>query len=116
MTRGDSMTLIERIEAGEGDQADLLREAATVLLGGVPDRMNRMLAAEAWESAALCLVPAGYGWAITNIKGGGYERRDFSACSAVLGDLEGQPLHANAATPALALCIACLKAKDQANG
>lgn len=109
--------LIGRIEAaGVEQQAGLLREAATVLLGSVPDRMNRMLAAEAWESAAMMLVPNGYAWAFTNIKGGGYERRDFSACSAALGDLSGNPIHANAATPALALASAALRARTGDDG
>lgn len=45
--------------ATAGEQAELLRQVATAMFGKVPDTMNRMLSAGAFESASLMLVPEG---------------------------------------------------------
>lgn len=58
LTMKPLLDLAERVEAAPSDSADLIREAATLMLGSVPDRMSRMLAAEAYESAAMTLLPA----------------------------------------------------------
>lgn len=60
--------------------------------------------------AAVTLVPEGWGWAVTNIGGGDYEKRDFSVSSAALCDKDGNRINADASTPALALCAASLRA------
>lgn len=53
----NTLTLAEQIEqATEDQQAELIRFAATAIFGDVPDKMNRMLAAEAYEAAAMMLA------------------------------------------------------------
>ena len=128
--------LIEKLERAEGPSRELF-EAAWVAIhheGYGPEnerdtcrlceRFNRMLDAEAWESAALTLVPEGW--------------RPYSADMSVKGrtmfliegpkaqwstDEDGEKCAGNdwysqgiAATPAIALCIAALKAKEADNG
>ncbi|WP_260581227.1 hypothetical protein [Sphingopyxis sp. PET50] len=93
--------LIERVEALPCDSADLIRKAATLILGSVPDQMNRMLAADAYESAATMLVPPGWEW---TIESGGHVEMTASR-------LRGPNVEGNAATPALAIVAASLRAK-----
>ena len=70
-------------------------------------KFSRMLAAKAYESAAIMLVPDGYDWDI------GTERnRDLDA-SAWLNKGDNFSEEIFAATPALALAAACLRAKTQ---
>ena len=57
MTRAQLTALAERAMAATENDADLFREAATVVFGKVPDAMNRMLAADAYLSAAEMFVP-----------------------------------------------------------
>lgn len=62
--------------------------------------------------AALMLVPEGHAWAITNIEGGDYTSFNFDRPTAVVQRKAGDimALHVSAATPALALCAASLRA------
>ncbi|HMO74113.1 MAG TPA: hypothetical protein PKD48_02120 [Sphingopyxis sp.] len=91
--------LAERVERAGADDANLIREAATALLGSVPDRMNRMLAAEAYESAAMMLVPE-EARVILNIA------EDQITVAIVAGT------QSCGATPALALVAASLRARS----
>lgn len=60
---------------------------------------------------AMTLVPEGLGWGLTNIEGGDYEAMDFSRCTAVLHGGSVELCRSDAATPALALCAAALRAR-----
>ena len=68
-------------------------------------RFLQLLDAEAWTSAVEMLVPEGHRWSIDTCDG---QPRSFVAPPA---PYEGQPWWGNAAAPALALAIACLKAR-----
>lgn len=105
--------LIERIEAAREDNADLFRAAATAVFGFVPDVMNRFLAAGAFTDAALILVPKGRGsdvggtiWNVEAWDGPGAHAQHVEATAWVCG-----APRVHAATPALALCAAALKAR-----
>lgn len=107
------MTLIPRIEQATAEQVrELLEEAWNTIAPGRgvswalanARRFTVMLDAEAWTSAAEMLVPETHFWSIC-MKGGA---TGFSACCQARGDaLE----RSDAATPALALAAACLRAK-----
>lgn len=125
----DLLKLAERCERAEEPKRGLFIEAWLATLGAhfshlsadeirkLPGfrRFNRMLDADAYESAALMLVPDGWGWNVSwpNIKAResglllvdapcqgeaqfGYDRRFIVA----------------AATPALAICAAALRARS----
>ena len=111
------MTLSERIAAADGPSRELFHEAyAASNYGRLFDlpasigfqetyarfsKFERMLDAEAWTSAAEMLVPEGYRWAIGSY--GVAEIRhsvDFRKYAGM-----------TAATPALALAAASLKAR-----
>jgi hypothetical protein len=100
------LTLAAQIEqATEDQQAELIRMAATAILGSVPDRMNRALSAEAYESAAILLAPAGYTWTIYG-----------DGCAGVCPRHDDDDIADGsewAATPALALAAACCRAVVQ---
>lgn len=106
-------SLIPRIEQATAEQVRELLEEAWLEIHheGYPpenerdtcrkcDRFARLLDAEAWTSAAELLVPDGYKWAVTS--------RNSACCQEKLVI----PLDWTfAATPALALAAACLRAK-----
>jgi hypothetical protein len=107
-------SLISRIEAaGEGEQRELLIEAFTALfsdpLGYIGNRTDdqrriaflRRLDANAFESAAMMLVPEGWESTVWS-KGEAYLHSPKRP--------EIPDVGAFAATPALALAAACLKA------
>lgn len=68
--------------------------------------------------AAMTLVPDGCAWAVTNIDGGDYSRFDFDKPTAVVQCRPGAVMadHVSAATPALALSAASLKARLNTEG
>ena len=127
-------TLIERIESAAGaDQRELLIEAFEAIFPTpvsssydpvtqewfgpaqwheLADRFYAMLDAEAYESAALMLVPEGAFWCLGH-EGDCEAPSEFKARLIVpkLGsvDLRRQSI---AATPALAICAAALKARN----
>lgn len=136
MTEKSSLlSLAERVEAaGAGEQREMLESAFRAIHGEKParipggspewlawlDRYNpfhRMLEAKAYESAALSLVPEGWRWQA------GQFNIDPLKCSADLaqaGQIEAEGIRygtglrmraqGKAATPALALTAACLRA------
>lgn len=99
----DLKALVERIEGATKNDADLFREVATAVFGSVPDVMNRFLAAGAYLDAAMQLVPEWCFWAL-NMAG------DGSGFDAMCQD-DGPVKWTRAATPALALCAASLRAR-----
>ena len=102
--------LIAALEAADGPSRDLMLEAfaahypddGTADYGDRLFRFVAMLNAEAWESAALMLVPEGWHWSTNS---GGTAR---IWVQGVYYAAEAE--NAAAATPALAICIAALKA------
>lgn len=110
------LKLAERAEQATADgQAAVLREAFEAIHGPKPSRVHGgspeltiwlslfnpffyMLEAKAFESAALTLVPKGVGWALFDGK-------------TVLTPDKGAQFFGDAATPALALVAASLRAR-----
>lgn len=91
--------------AGEGQQADRIWKSGAAIFGEdfEGERAQRFVwfaQKEAWTDAALTLVPEGLKWGIGNPQDG------YSY--ATMGGLERA---VRAATPALALCAASLKAR-----
>ncbi len=73
---------------------------------GLRARFTTMLDAEAWESAALMLVPDGWSWRMV-------EDLDLPGRASIV---KNSGLYfAEATTPALALCAAILRAKETNN-
>lgn len=105
----DLKALVERIEGAAKNDADLFREVATAVFGSVPDVMNRFLAAGAYLDAAMQLVPEGWYWrAGSGVLWPGWahlNRKHPDHC-----DYDDEH-SAHAATPALALCAASLRAR-----
>lgn len=109
----DSPTLLalsERVEkAAAREQWEMLDEARSVLVGmglldfGVRARFNRFLDVEAYESAAMTLVPEGNDALVRRFPDGRGGAHVYPAMRATLPML-------SAATPALALTAACLRA------
>jgi hypothetical protein len=103
------LALAERVERATADSAELMREAATLLLGKVPWCINRMLTVEAYESASMMMVPSDAFWSITMR---GEHRGGFHACCQREGALDWR----EAATPSLALVAAALRATAAQSG
>lgn len=105
--------LIERLEAATKDNADLILEAFRAIKPNYADdrAIRAMLDAEAYESAALTLVPEGAVYAIETNDGPGVYPEHVRASAWVQG-----AARAFAATPALAIVIAAVKAKEADNG
>lgn len=115
--------LIARLEAATADeQRELLLEAFEAIhpypgpdhylkpdidwtWDRLRERFVKMLDAEAYESAALTLVPEGWNWAV-------WMRHDWRKHSAQVWhrERESSTKHGDAATPALAIVIAALRA------
>lgn len=115
----DHSDLIARIEAGTADQQrELLIEAGRLVFD---DRQGRnddgrkwsafcaMLDAEAYESAALMLVPEGLVWCVLTDFGLPGRARLWGS---VLPGQADSGWTADGATPALAICAAALSAKE----
>ena len=100
--------LIERIEAAREDNADLFRAAATAVFGTVPNAMNRFLAAGAFTDAAMMFVPKEGLCEINWYRGNGVGEDEATVWPAYGEEL---CFHCEAATPALALSAAALKAR-----
>jgi hypothetical protein len=103
-------SLIERIEKSEG-AAFALDKEIHLAIHGMAANGQIPPAYTAQIERALALLPEGAAWAVTNCKGGIPENADFSASSAAIS-VNGGEYRANAATPALALCAAALKARN----
>lgn len=114
--------LIERLEKATGNDPELIGRAF-LALNPVPRdslealkahsakamRFKRMLDAEAYESAALTLVPSGKGhdpWWMLKAAWRGIAKAE------VWVNGKGRPYRGEATTPALAICIAALRAKE----
>lgn len=112
--------LSARIEAAQpGEEADLVRELATALLGEVPDRVNRCLAAQAYLSAAEMLMPVGeHRWSLDRHCSGDPRSSEYQARISIAlavddpEELSGQWI-GDAATPALALAAAIARSLEQ---
>lgn len=117
--------LAARIEALTGPDRALFCRAWETIKGTSPtpeaERFLELLNVKAWEQAAMMLVPEGWNWMAGE--------RDQGRCRAYVNNGEllniGSGLRRNpdsvwcevvAATPALALCAAALRAKEASNG
>lgn len=107
--------------AAEAEQRELLDEAWDAvapmfprdLLADRAARFGRMFDAEAYESAALMLVPEGWAWMAGCAAGETF----FATLSPTdESGIEADMIDTNAATPALALCAAALRARAQIEG
>ena len=119
--------LIEKLERAEGPSRELFEEVFVVIRGRpfvwrhedgdhestdpILWRFLRMLNAEAWESAALMLVPDG--WTLFHLTG---PFSDTTSKATVAGGQPPKFTEGSAGTPAIALVIAALKAKEADNG
>lgn len=110
--------LIARLEAAEGPDRELDAEIENLLAGG-SDRDLEYIVSNGVEDttapprytasidAALTLVPEGWTWGIMHCAGAPPEVCFYRAVCGVYSSIV-----AVAATPALALCIAALKARN----
>lgn len=115
----DLIELAERCEAADGNSDTLFMTAFEAIFGGRKSlglkwaRFCTMLDAEAYESAALMLVPDGAGLTIDRYWIANADGPVWSA-SVVQGGIPTDPRREaeafNAATPALAICAASLRA------
>lgn len=105
--------LAARVEAAEAreQRALLLDTVFEIAAGEWPTskaaRFCTLIDAEAYESAALMMVPEGWGWSI--------HTSDFPGAFIAEVELEGREHGARATTPALALACAALRAKEANN-
>lgn len=102
------LTLLQRAEeaerATEANEFRIISEAALAIFGWQDERYKRvlrMLEAGASLDAALTLVPEGWDWVINS----------DGACTLEHPDHAVPLVEAFAATPALALCAAALRAR-----
>lgn len=132
--RAELIALAERCEAaGAGEQEELLEYAWLLVncehetpddsdeMMGLFDRLRAMLAAEAYESAALALVPPSYRLGDLNERNSGdfgcalFPRdflRQFSTYEAYVDTVHENTIWRGAApTPALAIAAASLRAR-----
>lgn len=113
----ETSELIERVKTMPLDSADLIREVATFLLGSVPDGMNEMLVAKAYESAAIMLIPEG---AFKKVATGSGTKRSFAQLirhhAGPFGGIRRPSIYVTAATRANAICLAALKARLHTEG
>lgn len=100
--------LIQRIEAAEGADRALDYDIAH-LTGDHFRNGGKAPAYTASIDAALTLVPEGYDWSLDNFDGD-RGRPHAWVCK------DGPFYNATAATPALALCAAALRAKEISDG
>ena len=126
---GDLMDLASRIEAAEAPSRDLFRSAyaachsgrlfdapATPGFQATHAKWNSfaiLIEAGAFLDAAMSLVPSGVGDELLSIMLKRSYRNDASVL--LLDSLTGHQWHGDAATPALALTAACLRARALAS-
>jgi hypothetical protein len=117
------IALAERVEAASADeQATLLIEAFDLIdwrskpgaAGSVRYnprwfKFDKMIRAEAYESAAMMLVPEGMGYGVADPKNG-------VRPSGLIFDGQGLAIERRAATPSLALTAAALRARAAGEG
>lgn len=106
------MSLIERLEAAEVGSAGLSIDVVTSLDDGGEFPTHGKLFVTTSLDAALALaerVLPGWSWTVGT--------RDVPGCTAVIDSNGGSPIlgEAIAPTPALALCIAILRARQASN-
>ena len=122
--------LIEKLERAEGPSRELFEEVFVVIRGRpfvwrhedgdhestdpILWRFLRMLNAEAWESAALMLVPEG--WTYEGRQGPSGFPHLWTLSTIKCGDVRYTTVMGRARFAAIALCIAALKAKEADNG
>jgi hypothetical protein len=123
MPKANLIALAARCEAADGsEQRELLISAWEAIHGPTMvaispkhvraadgwTRFQRMLQVEAYESAAMTLVPEGVGKELLTVR----VERSFSGRSdaLLLDSLTGAEAYSDAATPALALTAASLRA------
>jgi hypothetical protein len=106
--QGLGASLIERLKAATGPDRELDHD---IYMRADAENGSFDTLYTASLDAALLLVPAGYRFAVTDLRGGDAEEWDESASSAVVCRAIGTESRADAPTPALALCIAALRAK-----
>lgn len=122
-TSADLLTLAARVEAAERDeQHALLVEAWWVLSGmqssrdaglaAIDARFQRKINVEAFLDAAMMLAPEGMQFGCGSKDATG---RAWAWVGQEHGPMNSRESIANAATPALALTAACLRAKDAAH-
>lgn len=114
--------LVARLEGAEGPSAELIfatwRAIHPTPLTSQKDlkahanlglRIKRLLDNEAWESAALLVLPSGLDWELDNF---GADHGRKSSCRICVGDdwVEGT---SRFDAPALAICIAALRAREE---
>lgn len=111
----DLQSLAERIEQAEGPSGALFEEAFWAVHPNYADirSFRVLLDAKAWLDAAMTLVPNWFGgfqwaWFVTSCG----EDDQPQACVTAPPENGSADYVANAATPALALCAAALRAKD----
>jgi|TARA_R100000501_G_C2620038_1_gene113312 hypothetical protein len=111
----DTTKLAERIEALEGDERIWFIRAYEAVHGTecidpkAWRRFEDLVNAGAFLDAAMTLVPEGWNWLVGTDAGVGFQ-------SALLRHGEEAPIEAIAATPALALCAAAIRAQEAHNG
>jgi hypothetical protein len=115
------LTLIERVEGATADQQrEMLLEAYSAIYPDNPlgywtstDRARRfvaMLEAEAFESAAMTLVPEGRKVTIEHEPNCGFAMAGYAQARVYMPNKRDGYDVAEATTPALALTAACLRA------
>jgi hypothetical protein len=110
----DKLELAERCEKATGEDLEL-DLAIGDAVGTWPAKPNTFKFPRRYSrslDAAMTLVPEGLIWAVTNC---GAEDRlipDMSVASAVVGKADDPSKPSVAATPALALCAAALRARE----
>lgn len=115
--RATFLSLAERVQAGKPDrQHALVFEAWQALKPSYADprRVLAMLDAEAYESAATTLVPEGFWWTVGHVMGPqpGDQNMFWATCHE--RDATWPYARPIAATPALALTAAVLRARAEA--
>lgn len=106
----DHEQLARRCEAATGDDADLIREAATLMFGSVPDHMNAMLAAGAYVDAALLMISSERHISVRGCRVAGFASAGLFVATVECPDGE---TYGAAVTPALALTAAALCAQEK---
>ena len=83
------------------------------------NRFRRFLDAEAWTDAAMCLVPDGWGWNVSQPNAKAIASGLLKKHTPVRGEVENgfeRRFIVAGETPALALAQACLKARENSDG
>ena len=122
-----TQTIIDKLERADGPDRFLFLEAFYTVHGselagtrvlGYPEyaallaRGIALIDAEAWIDVAMTLVPEGWEWSLYSAQSGFRPQAQLE--TEVMRQREGfEPVSAFGATPALALCIAALRARSQ---